>query len=231
MNETLNSIEELKRLQYNTKIDSKFCNDYFLTFKKRIWIGNNKTDFTKDFPNDTYNIPNFYQFTQNLPLNSNINNEKVGFASRSESRKCLHWLNEFEGSALTSKYDVQNLRDSTSYSLKKINIFEWNQDIHHYFMLKNWGIFHGAYFKEPFGYSIFQSIDYGKLPIINTDWATEVNYDYRASSMNEFKKIHKQIIKDSHQKRKENFDRLKLYMKQFDNKEVWIDRIKNIILH
>ena len=230
MNETLNSIEELKRLQYNTNVDSKFCDDYFLTFKKRIWIGNNKSDFTLDFPNDTYNIPNFYEFKQNLPLSTNTSNGKVGFASRAESRKCLHWLNEFKGSALTSTYDVKNLKDSTPYKLKNINVYEWNSDIHHHFMLKNWGIFHGAYFKEPFGYSIFQAIDYGKLPILNSDWAIEVDYDYRASTMNEFKKVHKKILCDSYSTRKENFDRLKKYMIQFDNRETWVQRVMSIIL-
>lgn len=230
MDDTINAIPELKRLQYNTNVDSKFCSEYYLTFKKRIWIGNNKTDFTKDFPTYTYNIPNYYEFTNNLPLTTHIDNGKIGFASRVESRKCIHWLNEMKGYALTSQWDVKNLKDTTSYSLPGIEIFQWDEKIHHHFMMKNWGIFHGAYFKEPFGYSIFQAVDYGKLPIIHKDWAPEVDYDYRVSTMNEFKKMHKKILIDSHSKRLKNFNNLKTYMKQFDNKTSWADKVRSIIL-
>ena len=97
-------------------------------------------------------------------------------------------------------------------------------------MLKNWGIFHGAYFKEPFGYSIFQAIDYGKLPIINLDWAPEVNYRYRAETKMEFDKMVKTILRDSYETRLENFMRLKSYMLQFDDVEKWVDDIRNILL-
>ena len=97
-------------------------------------------------------------------------------------------------------------------------------------MLKNWGIFHGAYFKEPFGYSIFQAVDYGKLPIINKDWAQEVDYKYRVSTKNEFDKCIKQILKDSQQEREYEFTKLKNYMKQFDNKNEWADKIRKIML-
>jgi hypothetical protein len=76
-------------------------------------------------------------------------------------------------------------------------------------MFKNWGIFHGAYFKEPFGYSIFQEVDYGKLPIIHTDWLPEVEYKYRTDTFNGFAKIVKQIVNDSQEERLENFNRLK----------------------
>jgi hypothetical protein len=97
-------------------------------------------------------------------------------------------------------------------------------------MLKNWGIFHGAYFKEPFGYSIFQAVDYGKLPIINKDWAPEVDYKYRVSTKNEFDECVKQILKDSQEERFQNWSNLKKYMQKFDNKEEWIDKVRTAIL-
>ena len=97
-------------------------------------------------------------------------------------------------------------------------------------MLKNWGIFHGAYFKEPFGYSIFQAVDYGKLPILNKDWAPEVPYKYRVSTKNEFDEMIKQMVKDSYNEREENWLNLKNYMKKFDNKEEWIDKVRTSIL-
>ena len=230
MEEVVTKIEELKRLQFNTKVDSDWYSEYLLTFKKRIWVGNNYSSLFDEFPNYTYNIPNFYEFKNNLPITSHRENGKVGFASRVESRKCIHWMNELEGYALTSQMDLKNLRDTTTYTLPRINLFQWEPGIHHQFMLKNWGIFHGAYFKEPFGYSIFQSVDYGKIPIINKDWAIEVEYDYRASTMNEFKKMVKRIQSDSIENIEKNFNSLKKYMKSFDNKEEWIDKIRTTIL-
>jgi len=230
MEDVVNKIEELKRLQLNTKVDAEWYDDYLLTFRKRIWIGNNYSSVFDNFPNYTYNIPNFYEFKNNISVTTHTENGKVGFASRVESRKCIHWMNELEGYALTSQIDVKNLRDTTSYTLPKINLFQWDPTIHHQFMLKNWGIFHGAYFKEPFGYSIFQAVDYGKVPIINKDWAVEVEYDYRASTMNEFKKIAKKIQFDPVEKIQKNFNNLKEYMMKFDNKEVWIDKIRTTLL-
>ena len=230
MDDVINKIEELKRLQYNTKVDADFFDEYILTFRKRVWIGNNPTSMMDEFPNYTYNIPNFYEFKHNLPLSNQVDNGKVGFASRAESRKCLHWMNDIDGYVLTNQFDVANLRDSTSYSLKKIQLFNWDPTIHHNFMLKNWGIFHGAYFKEPFGYSIFQAVDYGKLPIINKDWAQEVDYKYRVSTKNEFDKCIKQILRDSQREREYEFTKLKNYMKKFDNKLEWADKIRTMIL-
>lgn len=231
MEEVVDKIEELKRLQFNTKVDAEWYDDYLLTFKKRIWIGNNYTSLFDNFPNYTYNIPNFYEFKNNLPISSHRENGKVGFASRIESRKCIHWMNELEGYALTSQMDLKNLRDTTTYTLPRVNLFQWDANIHHQFMLKNWGIFHGAYFKEPFGYSIFQAVDYGKVPIINKDWAVDVEYDYRASTMNEFKKITKRIQSDPYEKVERNFNNLKKYMEKFDNKEIWIDKIRTTLLN
>ena len=97
-------------------------------------------------------------------------------------------------------------------------------------MLKNWGIFHGAYFQEPFGYSIFQAVDYGKLPILNWDWAPELNYKYRVGNKMEFDKCLKTILKDSYETRLENFMRLKSYMLQFGNIDKWVDDVRNILL-
>ena len=230
MNETLDKIEELKRLQYNTKVDASWYDDYLATWRKRYWIGLNKTNLLEEFPNYTYSLPNFYEFKHNLPLTTHVNNGKVGFASRAESRKCLHWLHGLNSLALTSQYDVKNLRDTTTYSLPKTQIYQWDSKIHHDFMMKNWGIFHGAYFKEPFGYSIFQAVDYGKLPILNHDWAVNLDYKYRASNFNEFHKVVKKIIADSESNRLIEFEKLKKYLKKFDNKEVWVDKVRNVFL-
>lgn len=227
----LDKIPELSQLQTQTNVDVSFYDDYLATFKKRVWIGNNHSSVLEEFPNYTYQIPNYYQFVHNLPLTTHINNGKVAFASRAETRKCLHWLNGHQGFALTNQHDVTNLRDTTTYSLKGIDIYQWDPTIHHQFMLKNWGIFHGAYFQEPFGYSIFQAVDYGKLPIINKDWAIELDYKYRASTKNEFDKCVKQILKDSQEIRTIEFNKIKNYMKKFDNIDEWTDKIRNVLLN
>jgi hypothetical protein len=230
MQETLDQIEELKRLQFNTQVDVPFCDDYITTFRKRVWIGLNPTTLYDEFPNYTYTIPNFYEFKHNLPLTTHIDNGKVGFASRAESRKCLHWLHGLKALALTSQFDVKNLRDTTTYTLPDLQLYQWDAAIHHDFMLKNWGIFHGAYFKEPFGYSIFQAVDYGKLPIIHTKWLENVDYKYRADNFNKFHKMVKIMQIDSHETRQKEFNKLKEALKKFDNKEVWVDKIRNILL-
>lgn len=230
MNETLDKIPELKRLQFNTNVDADWVDEYISTFKRRVWIGCNPTTMINEHPNYTYSISNFYEFKFNLPLSSHIDSGKVGFASRAESRKCLHWLHGQNGLALTSQWDVKNLKDTTTYTMPGIDIYQWDPKIYNMFMTKNWGIFHGAYFKEPFGYSIFQAVDYGKLPIIHTDWCKEVEYKYRTDTFNGFAKTIKQILKDSHEERLENFNRLKNYLKQYDNKDEWADKVRNTIL-
>ena len=230
MQETLDAVEELKRLQFNTQVNVPFYDEYITTFRKRVWIGLNPTTLYDEFPNYTYTIPNFYEFKHNLPLTSHVSNGKVGFASRAESRKCLHWLHGLKALALTSQYDVKNLRDTTTYTLPDLQLYQWDPKIHHDFMLKNWGIFHGAYFKEPFGYSIFQAVDYGKLPIIHTKWLENLDYKYRADNFNKFHKMVKIMQIDSYETRQKEFNKLKEALKKFDNKEVWVDKIRNILL-
>jgi len=231
MNSVLTEIKDLERdrVQYNTKVDADWYDDYIQTYDKRIWIGCNRSDVLKKFPNYTYTIPNYYKFKQNLPLSKNFENEKIGFAARAESRKCLHWLNAHKGYALTSRFDVQNLRDTTSYVLHDIKIFQWDYKIHDMFMRKDFSIFHGCYHKEPFGYSIFEAVDYGKLPIIHTDWGVGLNYKYRASTKNEFDKMVRKILGDSQEVRQQEFNKIKDWMKQYGNPKSWSNKILDVI--
>ena len=230
MEAVLQTEPELKRLQFNTKVDATFYKEFLQSFKKRIWVGNNPSQLFEDFPNYTYSIPNFYNFKHNLNLNhKNIDNNKIGFASRAETRKCMHWIHGHSGYILSSKYDFQNLKDTTHYTFPNIKFYQWNAEIHNTFMKKDFGIFHGAYFKEPFGYSIFQAVDYGKLPIIHTDWAKDVDYKYRASNKNEFDKCVKKILRDTANERFAEFAKLKTYMLTFDKKTRWKSDVLKII--
>jgi len=125
MEEVLKHEPELKRLQFNTKVDSAFYKEFLQSFKKRTWVGNNPTQMVSDFPNYTYSIPNFYEFKHNLKLNDkNIDNGKVAFASRCETRKCIHWMHGHDGFILSSKYDFINLKETTTYTFPNIKFYQ-----------------------------------------------------------------------------------------------------------
>ena len=49
-----------------------------------------------------------------------------------------------EGFVLSSRYDFENLKDTTSYTFPNIKFYQWNMDIHNSFMKKDFDIFHGA---------------------------------------------------------------------------------------
>jgi len=230
MESVLTEIKDLERdrVQYNTRVDVDWCDDYFLTYNKRIWIGLNRSEVLKKFPVNTITIPNYYTFKQNIPLSKKIK-PHIGFAARGESRKCMHWLNNHKGFALTSQFDFKNLKDTTSYTMKGIELYQWDISILHNFMLKDFTIFHGCYHKEPFGYSIFQAVDYGKLPIIHTDWGVGLNYRYRASTKNEFDKCVKKMLSDSYETRLKEFNKIKDWMQQFSDSKKWTDQVLKII--
>jgi len=224
-------LPELTRLQFQTKVDEKFYGEFLLTCKKRIWIGLNKSQLLDDFPNYTDVIANYYEFSGPAQLTTRVDNGEVGFAARAETQKCLHWMNGIKkGYALTGQHDVKNLKDTTTFTLPNVDLFQWDPGIYKAFMGKDWGIFHGASFKEPFGYNIFQSVDYGKLPIINKDWAPSVDYKYRVNTKNEFDACIKQMVRDSHETRVIERNKLIDYMKRFDNKEQWVDAVTTQIL-
>ena len=224
-------LPELDRLQFQTKVDEKWYEEFLITCKRRIWIGLNHSQLLDDFPNYTSTIPNYYEFNGPGSLTTRCDMGEVGYAARVETRKCIHWMNGIKkGYALTGQWDVQNLRDTSRFQLSTVDIFQWDPKIKSSFYGKNWGIFHGASFKEPFGYNIFEAVDYGKLPIINKDWAPEVDYKYRASTKNEFDGCIKQIVRDSHKERTTERNKLIEFMKKFDNKEEWADQVRTQIL-
>ena len=224
-------LPELDRLQFQTKVDEKFYEEFLMTCKRRIWIGLNKSQLLSDFPNYTYVLPNYYEFKGPPALTTRCDSGEVGFAARAETRKCLHWMHGIDkGYALTGQFDVKNLRDIGRFTLPTIDIFQWDPKIKHAFFTKDWGIFHGAYFREPFGYSIFEAVDYGKLPILNKDWAPELDYKYRVSTKNEFDKCIKQIKRDGWEIANEERNKLIKFMKKFDNKEEWADQVRTQIL-
>ena len=225
------SLPELDRLQFQTKVDERFYSEFLMTCKKRIWIGLNKSQLLDDFPNYTDVIANYYEFKGPAKLTTRVDNGEVGFAARAETRKCLHWMHGIKkGYALTGQYDVKNLKETTQFTMPTVDLYQWDTNIHKAFFGKDWGIFHGASFKEPFGYNIFQAVDYGKLPIINKDWAPQVDYKYRASTKNEFDNCIRDMLKDSYEIRESERNKLIEFMKKFDNKKQWVDAVRTQLL-
>ena len=93
----------------------------------------------------------------------------------------------------------------------------------------DWGISHSAFTNEPFGYSIFESVDYGKLPILHKTWCTDFEYPYRASSKKEFDDIYSKLIETPHSEKSKWFKLLKEFMiNNYTNKNKWIEEFLNI---
>ena len=213
--------------QFQTKVETGAVSDLMRYCKKRVWIGLSDSQLFKDFPKNTITIPNFYEFKYNRVL-SRSEDFKIGFASRIESRKNVHYLDNHQGFVLSSQYDWRNILENSDYNFSKIRFYQWDIKILDLFMKKNWTISHSCHTNEPFGYSIFQAIDYGKIPIIHSDWG-DIDYKYRASNKKEFDKIVKTISSDSYEERLENWIKLSEWMMKFDNKYEWAEKIKNIL--
>ena len=211
--------------QFNTSVVEEDVEELLTHCKKRIWIGNNQSQIFSKFETET--ITNFYEFKQNKELNK-INN-KLGFTSRIESRKNVHYLDGLPSYVLSGYYDWKNISENGSFDFSKVRYFQWDIAIIESFMKLSWTISHSCHTKEPFGYSIFQAVDWGKLPILHSDWG-DVQYRYRASNKEEFKQIYELILSDNREVHLEEFNRLKKYLKKFDNKNIWKESVKNLFV-
>ena len=67
----------------------------------------------------------------------------------------------------------------------------------------DWGISHSAHIYEPFGYSIFQAVDWGKIPILAHDWLPKYDYPFRAIQQEEFKEQYEKICNLSLQEKRD----------------------------
>ena len=88
----------------------------------------------------------------------------------------------------------------------------------------DWGISHSPFSSEPFGYSIFEAVDRGKLPILHKLYMKELDYPYRASSKKEFHDIYSKLLETSYDEKNKWFLKLKKHLiHNFTNKEKWIE--------
>ena len=212
--------------QFQTNIDTEAVDDLMKYCKQRIWIGLTDSQLFTDYPDNTITIPNFYEFKNDLLL-QRLTDSKIGFTSRIESRKNVHYLDKHRGFVLSGKYDWKNIVETNEYDFNDIKFYQWNSNILDSFMKKDWSISHSCHTNEPFGYSIFQAVDYGKLPILHSNWG-DVDYKYRASSKKEFDSMVEIICRDSYEEQLDNWVRLSEWMMKYDNKWEWRDKIKNL---
>lgn len=197
-------------------LDSSWEKDVMSWADYNIWIG------LYNFGRETVDIPNFYEFKHNNEL-SNSNN--LGFASRCEGRKNPHYLEDIKSYIFTNSVEFNSVwKNAAKYDFSKSKIFHFDSDFKDNFYNMDWGISHSSFSAEPFGYSIFEAVDYGKLPILSQTWCKELEYPYRASNKKDFKIVYEQIINEEYEVKLVWFNQLKDYLsKNFSNKEKWIN--------
>jgi len=192
--------------------------------KKTIWIGLDKTIYHDNY--DIIDIPNFYEFKQDgIAVESN----RVGFCSRMETRKAPHFLEDIPSYFFTRVDHFQEWKNKLGlkFSNSKLYQYRWER-LESFLQRYDWGISHSAHIYEPFGYSIFQAIDYGKLPILSEDWLPNIEYPYRASTKEKFEEVYKDICNVNVVARQTLLQYLRSNLLKYDNKEEWANKYLEI---
>lgn len=216
----------LNKVWLPTTMDLQWEQDVLKQCKRIVWIGCNDGLVQKDFKKKVIQIPNYYEFRYNRDYKWNT--DKIGYAARSETRKCFHFLDKHIGYACTDWMGYENLKEGLDLDLRKIRFYPYNLENHRNFFNLDFTPFHACYINEPFGYSIFNAIDYGKLPILNRFWMPGIKYKYRANTKEEFDKIYETMCNDFEVEREHNFKLLKEALQQYTSKEQWIYEITNL---
>ena len=192
--------------------------------KKTIWIGLYESSYHNDY--DIIDIPNFYEFNEGgITIDSN----RVGFCSRMETRKAPHFLNDIDSYFFTNVEHFAWWRENLNYNFTKTKLFQFQyKNLKKFLRRDDWGISHSAHIHEPFGYSIFQAVDYGKIPILSEDWLHEIEYPFRASTKEDFEECWKQICKLDVNQRQDYIDYLKDKLIKFTDKKQWVDKYLEI---
>ena len=217
----------LNRVWLPTTMDLQWEQDVLNQCKKIVWIGCNDGMVQKDFGKKVIQIPNYYEWKENRPYK--WLNDRIGYAARSETRKCFHFLDNHIGYALTDKIGFENLKEGLDLNLRRIRFYPYNLESHRNFFNLDFTPFHACYVNEPFGYSIFNAVDYGKLPILNKFWMPRIPYKYRASTKEEFDKMYDIMCDDFEVEREYQFNLLKDALQQYTNKEEWIYEITTLL--
>jgi len=202
-------------------LSSEWESDVIEYSNHNIWVG------LYDILHKNVKIPNFYEFKLELPLSES---NKIGFAARSEGRKNPHYLDGLPSLIFTNSVEFNLLwKNGVKVDLSKSKIYHYNSEFKDKFYNMDWGISHSAFTSEPFGYSIFEAVDRGKLPIIHTNWCKDFDYPYRASSKKEFSDIYSEITSQSYETKLFWFNKIKTFMKRnFTDKDYWIESLLDI---
>jgi hypothetical protein len=192
--------------------------------KNKIWVG------LYHFPYQTENlhhISNYYEFLHKLELKDST---KIGFAARAEGRKNVEYIDGIDSIIFTNSETFKKYyRKKYGYGFEKSKIYKFDYKYKDRFYGLDWGISHSCFEYEPFGYGIFEAVDWGKLPILHEKWYVPLDYKYKASDKESFKRIYETICKDDYDTRKREFEKLKNWMKEhFSNKDMWKQKILDI---
>ena len=189
--------------------------------KHSIWIG------LYNLKIKNQNIPNFYEFKKNLPLSKS---KTLGFASRCEGRKNPHYLDGLKSILFTDSNEFKAIwKNGVKLDTSNHKIYHYKSQFKDKFYNMDWGISHSAFTNEPFGYGIFEAVDYGKLPILHKTWCKDFEYPYRVSSKKEFKNIYTKLIKTPYSEKNHWFNLLKQYMiSNYTDKDKWVKDLLNI---
>jgi hypothetical protein len=208
-------------IAWHPYLSSEWESDVINSSKHNIWVG------LYEILHKNINIPNFYEFKLELPLSES---NKIGFAARSEGRKNPHYLDGLPSYIFTNSVEFNLLwKNGVKIDLSKSKIYHYNSEFKDKFYNMDWGISHSAFTSEPFGYSIFEAVDRGKLPIIHSNWCKDFEYPYRASSKKEFSDIYSEITLQSHETKLFWFNKIKTFMKRnFTDKDYWIESLLDI---
>jgi hypothetical protein len=186
-----------------------------------IWVG------LYDILIANKNIRNFYEFKWDLPLSESNN---LGFAARCEGRKNPHYLDGLKSYIFTNSYEFNSIwKNGAKVDTSKSKIYHYDSSFKDIFYNMDWGISHSAFTSEPFGYSIFEAVDRGKLPIIHKNWCKDLEYPYRVSTKKEFYDIYNKLLVTPHEIKNKWFDIIKSYMiDNFSDKEKWVEQLLHI---
>ena len=208
-------------IAWHPYLSSEWESDVINWSKNNIWVG------LYEILHKNINIPNFYEFKWDTPLS---HSNKLGFAARSEGRKNPHYLDGIPSLVFTNSIEFNLLwKNGVKIDLSKSKIYHYNSEFKNKFYNMEWGVSHSAFTSEPFGYSIFEAVDRGKLPIIHGNWCKDFNYPYRASSKKEFNDIYSEITLQSYETKLFWFTEIKKFMKDnFTNKDLWIQSLLDI---
>ena len=208
-------------LGWHPFIDSSWEQQVTEWSKTNIWIG------LYEIPYKNKNLLNFYEFKHNLPLSKS---NYLGFASRCEGRKNPHYLDGLKSFIFTNSSEFKIIwKNGVKIDVSKSKIYHYDSQFKDIFYNMDWGISHSCFSVEPFGYGIFEAVDRGKIPIIHTEWCSDLDYPYRASSKKEFNHIYSILCNASYEEKEKHFLSIKKYMiSKFNNKEGWITSLLDI---